>query len=191
MPNQDTVSATGEEFALIEGTHKKYWQIIRAGRTIATRYGRIGSLGQVTIHHFDSLLAAGDYYYKLTTTKENKGYLAISGTRTAFSLPAIITTQASSTNHHTGRGGTNGNAAYALFAYWIGTLLHNGHALVSGDPLFLAMSNGRLSKERAAYAAFAGYKPTDTAVDNYDDASLASLAGLTALTEGFSLASIG
>lgn len=191
MPRDNVISAAGEEFALIEGPHKKYWQVIRAGNTIATRYGRVGSLGQVTIHHFNTSLEAGDYHYKLTTAKKNKGYHATSGTRTGFNLPEIINSEASSTNHHTGRGGNNGNAAYALFAYWIGTLVSTNNSLVSGDPLFLAMANGRLSKERAAYAAFAGYKPTDPAVDAYDDAALASLAGLTALTAGYSLASIG
>lgn len=62
-------------FELIEGTSKKFWEILVEGVSVTTRYGRIGTAGQTTAKHEVSAAAAHKLHDKLVSEKTKKGYV--------------------------------------------------------------------------------------------------------------------
>jgi predicted DNA-binding WGR domain protein len=59
----------------VEGTSSKFWHVGVTGRTVITRWGRIGSRGQETRHDFATLLDAVSYKAYLIMSKRRKGYV--------------------------------------------------------------------------------------------------------------------
>ncbi|MFO0668903.1 MAG: WGR domain-containing protein [Polyangiaceae bacterium] len=58
-----------------EGTSNKFWEITLEGSSFTTRYGKIGTDGQVTLKEFDSADKAQKEYDKLVAEKTKKGYV--------------------------------------------------------------------------------------------------------------------
>jgi len=61
-------------FEFIEGTSAKFWEIRVEGSTFFTRYGKIGTDGQVTQKDYDSEAKAQAEAAKLVAEKTKKGY---------------------------------------------------------------------------------------------------------------------
>ena len=61
-------------FEFIEGTSAKFWEIRVEGSTFFTRYGKIGTDGQVTQKDYDSEAKAQAEANKLIAEKTKKGY---------------------------------------------------------------------------------------------------------------------
>ncbi len=190
MPQNDTVRASGAELTFVEGSHNKYWQIIQAGNAVATRYGRIGSLGSITVHHEYNVNAA---VYKMNRdlgAKERKGYRMTPASMVNFLVPTTVATLASSTAAHTGNGGINRYAGYALTAYYAEAALGGRFRIESDDPLIKEILSGAYPARRVALAALAGYRVTDKALAGLDDESLEIMAGFDSLNNGYSIASV-
>jgi predicted DNA-binding WGR domain protein len=62
-------------FEFVEGSSKKFWEILLDGSSFTTKYGRIGADGQETIKEFDSADKAKKEYEKLVAEKTKKGYV--------------------------------------------------------------------------------------------------------------------
>lgn len=62
-------------FEFVEGTSSKFWEIWADGTEVRTRYGRIGTDGQVTLKDEGSEAAAQKLLAKLIAEKTKKGYL--------------------------------------------------------------------------------------------------------------------
>lgn len=183
------IRGRGLEMTMRDGSHDKYWQVVLAGLTVATRYGRIGSAGQVTVHQLSNTAQAMNKFYDLVQSKDRKGYRETPGTRTDFTIPEVLTTSAQSTSDGTGRGGSIKAAAHALMAYYLQTASQQ-RALMSADPLTRALSSGQMTARRLALGAFAGYTATDTELTTMDEDTLATLGGLAVLGSGLSLADV-
>jgi uncharacterized protein (TIGR02996 family) len=61
-------------FELSEGTSNKFWEVWCVGAELFTRYGRIGSNGQMTVKKLGSPAAAKQQHDKLVGEKTKKGY---------------------------------------------------------------------------------------------------------------------
>lgn len=61
-------------FELVEGSSSKFWEIQLEGSSFTTRYGKIGTDGQMTLKEFDSEEQAEKEYGKLVAEKTKKGY---------------------------------------------------------------------------------------------------------------------
>jgi predicted DNA-binding WGR domain protein len=66
-------------FERVEGASSKFWEIVLAGRSFTTTYGRMGSVGQSTKKAFASDAKAASEYEKLIGAKLRKGYVAVKG----------------------------------------------------------------------------------------------------------------
>lgn len=62
-------------FEFVEGSSAKFWEIRVEGRSFVTRYGRIGTEGQVTRKDFDSEAKADAEAQRLVAEKTKKGYV--------------------------------------------------------------------------------------------------------------------
>ncbi len=62
-------------FEFIEGTSSKFWEIKVEGTSFFTRYGKIGTDGQMTQKDFDSEAKAAAEAAKLISEKTKKGYV--------------------------------------------------------------------------------------------------------------------
>lgn len=178
------ISAQGEEYLHTTGGHSKFWQVILAGSTVATRYGKIGGPSQITVHHHPSTGAARDQFQRLTDEKVRKGYRENRNARVSFLIPEVLTTAAQSTALNTGRGGHLPAAAQALSAYYLETVIRTGHALQSNDPIYRALATGTINARHAALGAFAGYQITDPVLTTMDSETLAVMGGLLTLGSG-------
>lgn len=174
-----TVTVYAREMVMTEGTSNKYWRALHARGTVATHYGRRGSLGQVTVHH-TTPAAAEVKFEDLLTQKYRKGYEYTPGSRLAFDVPVALLDAASSTNS-TGRGGSHAGLAHALVAYYLDAAARAHVTLAAGDPMQAAIAEGRLTAQRIAVGALAGYAVTDPALLTADPEELAVMAGLIAL----------
>lgn len=183
------ITAVGYEYTFSEGTSDKYWQVFCIGSVVATRYGRRGAIGQVTVHHEPQTWQANDLLNRLLDAKERKGYRLTSRSSLRFEVPAVIAEAAQSTNT-TGSGGQNTGAAHALAAYYLKAALDSGTNLQCNDPLLEALATGTLSPRRIALGAFAGYTIKDAVLRNTGDEDLAVMAGLNSLGGGPSISDI-
>lgn len=62
-------------FEFVDGKSSKFWEVRVEGTTFFTRYGRLGTQGQVTQKDFDSPERAAAEAAKLTAEKMRKGYV--------------------------------------------------------------------------------------------------------------------
>lgn len=77
---------------MIEGTASKFWEVSWRGKTVSTRWGRIGTAGQTK----DEVLATGDaaqqHALKLAASKEKKGYVRKTTTGATTRATPVATT---------------------------------------------------------------------------------------------------
>jgi predicted DNA-binding WGR domain protein len=59
---------------LVEGTSSKFWEVELEGSSVTTRYGRLGTQGQVTEKRLTDSASAQKLYDKLVREKVSKGY---------------------------------------------------------------------------------------------------------------------
>ena len=64
-------------FEFIDDKSSKFWEISRKDKTVTTRYGKIGTLGQVSEKVFEESSLAEKECNKLITEKTKKGYLEV------------------------------------------------------------------------------------------------------------------
>lgn len=62
-------------FELVDGSSSKFWEIKLEGSSFTTRYGRIGTDGQMSMKEHDSEDKARREYDKLVSEKTKKGYV--------------------------------------------------------------------------------------------------------------------
>lgn len=62
-----------------QGTSRKFWRVTRAGTDLTISYGRIGTVGQVTIKTFETVERASREIKKLAEEKLRKGYVEVVG----------------------------------------------------------------------------------------------------------------
>lgn len=185
-----TAIAYGAEYTYTVAPHNKYWQVISSGNVVATRYGRRGSLGSVTVHHMIGPSHAGAKRDALIAEKIRKGYRSTPNSQLTFSLPSPILTVAASVTGHTGRGGVNPHAGYALIAYYAEAARASRVTLKSEDVLVQEIVNGHTQPRRVALAALAGYRITDKALTELDDESLEVMAGLLSLGNSYDISTV-
>lgn len=72
-------SKSGEEgaryFEYVDGSSSKFWEIKLEGMSFTTRYGRIGTDGQMSMKEYDSEDKAQREHDKLVAEKTKKGYV--------------------------------------------------------------------------------------------------------------------
>lgn len=61
-------------FEYVRGTSRKFWEIQLRGTLVITRWGRIGSIGNVTKTPCSGQFEAKQVYTKLIQSKLRKGY---------------------------------------------------------------------------------------------------------------------
>ena len=71
-------------FEFVEGSSSKFWEVWRTGSEVRTRYGKIGTSGQVTVKDEGTEEKGIKLYSKLITEKTKKGYVE----KTAGGAPA-------------------------------------------------------------------------------------------------------
>lgn len=64
-----------------EGTSQKFWEIEQSGKTVVTRYGRLGGKPQQATKVFGSSAEASAWHAKLVREKVGKGYVAVGSPR--------------------------------------------------------------------------------------------------------------
>ena len=74
-----TVSEGARLFEFVEGSSAKFWEIKLEGTSFTTRYGKLGTEGQMSMKEYDSEEKAQKEYDKLVTEKTKKGYVEKSG----------------------------------------------------------------------------------------------------------------
>jgi predicted DNA-binding WGR domain protein len=74
-------------FEFSEGTSNKFWEVWIEGNEVRTRYGKIGTSGQVTIKDEGSPPSAQKLHDKLVREKTGKGYQEKGGSAPASSAP--------------------------------------------------------------------------------------------------------
>lgn len=62
-------------FEFVEGSSSKFWEIALEGTSFTTRYGKIGTDGQISMKEYDSDDKAKKEYDKLVAEKTKKGYV--------------------------------------------------------------------------------------------------------------------
>jgi len=62
-------------FEFVDGSSSKFWEITRDGMAFTTRYGKIGTDGQISMKEYDSDDKAQREYDKVVAEKTKKGYL--------------------------------------------------------------------------------------------------------------------
>jgi len=61
-------------FEFVDGSSSKFWEIQMEGTSFTTRYGKIGTDGQISMKEWDSEDKAQKEYDKLVAEKTKKGY---------------------------------------------------------------------------------------------------------------------
>lgn len=110
------MNGTGIELRYTQGTSNKYWRALLVGTTLITQYGRIGSDGQITVHHLGDPTWAADKAYGLIRSKRRKGYQVHRGV-SEFPVADVEVDRACSTNS-TGNGGVSPAAARSICRAW-------------------------------------------------------------------------
>ncbi len=62
-------------FEFVEGSSSKFWEIQLEGSSFTTRYGKIGTEGQMSMKEYESEDKAKKEYDKLVAEKSKKGYV--------------------------------------------------------------------------------------------------------------------
>ena len=75
------------EFA--EGSSNKFWEIVLAGKSFTTTYGKIGTAGQTSLKEYGSPAEAKKEHDKLVAEKVKKGYALAAGTAAAKPAAAV------------------------------------------------------------------------------------------------------
>ncbi len=75
-------------FEFVEGSSSKFWEVWRSGSEVRTRYGKIGTAGQVTVKDEGTEEKGIKLYNKLIAEKTKKGYEE----KTAGGAPSATTT---------------------------------------------------------------------------------------------------
>ena len=70
-----SVATKPHYFEFVEGTSSKFWEVSQAGKTITTRWGRIGSTGQSKTKSFADEQAAVNAMAALIEEKTDEGYV--------------------------------------------------------------------------------------------------------------------
>ena len=70
-----SVATKPRYFEFVEGTSSKFWEVSQAGKTITTRWGRIGSTGQSKTKSFADEQAAVNAMAALIEEKTDEGYV--------------------------------------------------------------------------------------------------------------------
>lgn len=172
--------AEGVELVYTTGSSNKYWRGILAGPVVATHYGRIGSLGQITVHHLNGHTAAMMKHQDLVSQKLRKGYTRVIRSAPSFALPEALVTAAESTNS-TGNGGLNPGLAYGLVAHYVQACLSQSGRIDADDPIYHLIATGVLTAHQISVAGLCGITPTDPSLPEQDFETLEVMAGLTAL----------
>jgi predicted DNA-binding WGR domain protein len=77
-PAKAGASKSGEDgaryFEFVEGSSAKFWEIKLEGTSYTTRYGKIGTDGQVSMKEYDTEEKAEREYEKIIAEKTKKGY---------------------------------------------------------------------------------------------------------------------
>lgn len=73
-PAKGKKGGAARRFEFVEGSSSKFWEIQLEGASFTTRYGKIGTDGQVTMKELDSEEKALREYEKLIAEKTKKGY---------------------------------------------------------------------------------------------------------------------
>jgi predicted DNA-binding WGR domain protein len=78
-PPPKAASKSGEAgaryFEFVDGSSSKFWEITREGTSFTTRYGKIGTEGQMSMKEYDSDEKAQREYDKVVAEKTKKGYV--------------------------------------------------------------------------------------------------------------------
>jgi predicted DNA-binding WGR domain protein len=111
------MAGTGIELRYTEGTSYKYHRTLVAGSTVIVNFGRIGSAGQVTVHHCENEAAASLKAFDLVNSKVRKGYRTYRGV-SEFPYDPSLAAAAKSTTSHTGNGGTSAQAGRDMVNAW-------------------------------------------------------------------------
>ena len=74
-----TASEGARLFEFVEGSSAKFWEIKLEGTSFTTRYGKLGTDGQMSMKEYDSEEKAQKEYDKLVAEKTKKGYVEKSG----------------------------------------------------------------------------------------------------------------
>ena len=61
-------------FEFVDGSSSKFWEIQMEGTSFTTRYGKIGTDGQISMKEYDTEEKAQKEYDKLVAEKTKKGY---------------------------------------------------------------------------------------------------------------------
>lgn len=61
-------------FENVHGTSRKFWEIMQKGTDVVTCWGRIGSVGRISIKRCSTVLQANLEFQKLVDSKVAKGY---------------------------------------------------------------------------------------------------------------------
>jgi uncharacterized protein (TIGR02996 family) len=77
-----------QRFEFSEGTSNKFWEIAIEGKSVTTRWGRIGTDGQTKTKDFASEAAAQKEYDALVAEKTKKGYQQVGGKAAKAAAPA-------------------------------------------------------------------------------------------------------
>jgi DNA ligase-1 len=68
-------SANPRHFEFVQGTSSKFWEVSQSGKSMTTRWGRIGSNGQSKTKTFPDQQAASDAMANLIQEKTDEGYV--------------------------------------------------------------------------------------------------------------------
>lgn len=168
------------EYVHTTGNAPKYWRAFLADSTFATHYGRYGSQGNITVHHYPGYprVVPEDHFFRLAKQKERKGYVP-SVALTGFVMPDEVVEAAASTNG-TGHGGANKLLAWALIAFFHAannTRDFGAPGTPVGDPMGEYVTSYEIA-QKVALAGLAGHQPSpDIVNENIDE--LRVLASLT------------
>jgi len=76
VADPSTAKAVGPRyFEFVEGSSSKFWEISLDDTSFTTRYGRLGTEGQMSMKEYDSHEKAQKEYDKLVAEKTRKGYV--------------------------------------------------------------------------------------------------------------------
>ncbi len=78
-PATSAPATAGMYFEFRDGSSSKFWEVTLEGKTVTTRYGKIGSDGQSTPKAYSSAATAKIEHDKLVAEKTKKGYELVRG----------------------------------------------------------------------------------------------------------------
>ncbi len=197
-PESGLLYSRGMEYTTTGGIRQsaRFWQCVIVGTTVATRYGRCGTMGLVTVNHYSETHYAEKKFNGLLRTRDrSRSHFSSRYSSASFFIPAPIANLASSSRRrgvsYTGSGGSNPNAGFAVIAYYSEALAKSEeYEPAFPDSLYTAIATERLSARRIAFASLAGYSIDETLALDLSDDDLAVMAGLTLMGQNLNLSNI-